>query len=929
MRLVAGARLGPYEIQSAIGAGGMGEVYKARDTRLDRTVAIKILPAELSADPDRRVRFEREARAVAALSHPHICTLHDIGTHEGTTFLVMEYLPGESLAERLLHGPLPLAQALEIGAQIAEALDVAHKHGIIHRDLKPGNVMLTTGGMGRSGAVSAKLLDFGLAKLAAHGERPALVSGASAATRSLLMTARGAIIGTLQYMAPEQLEGKEADARTDLWALGALLYEMLTGKRAFEADSDVSLIGAILNTEPAALATLQPLTPPFLVRVVTKCLSKRPDDRFDTAHDVADELHWIAQSSASSLPVAVRQTPRRVWLTRVGWGTAVAALTLLAALAGARFGVPGWGPPQGTATESVAHLDIFLPQDAPFWIDPQGFPPALALSPDGSVVAYTCTRGDLTQICLRRLDRQEVSPIPGSEGGRFPTFSPDGQWVAFCVAVGYTFCDVGAPLKRISVRNGRVDPLGTIPVGVDAPLPFAWPWDNKLLVSGHGGVWQVPVSGGAARAVVTVDKARGEQNFAYPGLLPDGLRMVISVSTRERGQMEMEARVVTVATGEQQLLRRDAHFAHYLPTGHLVFLDGKYPGVLSVATFDPATLELGRAVPLWEPVRMLPELPALALARNGTLLYLPIQAERVLKWVDRQQRSMPAFPLRGPWQSPRLSPDGRRVAVEVARDQTHPGIEVIDLTRGVISSIGVPAGRNPLWTPDGTRIVFGSLGMDEILSQSADGSGTPEVMHKTNVASTTSGSWSADGRLLAYWSSAEEDFAIWTLSKESSTWTPRRFLPLPGTEAPGGGAPRFSPDGRWIAYESRESGTINVYVRAYPSGDRRTQISPAGGHDAVWSSDGRELFYRDGDRFFGVPVTLTPDFKADAARLLFTGPYLDSGAYVGKAYDVSRDGQRFLVVEVNDEERTPRRFHLVQNWFEELKAKVPAGGAGK
>ena len=319
MSLVAGTRLGPYEIQSAIGAGGMGEVYKARDTRLDRTVAIKVLPAELSADPERRARFEREARAVAALSHPHICTLYDIGTHDAVTYLVMEHLAGESLAQRLTRGPLPVAQALELGAQIADALDAAHKHGIIHRDLKPGNVMLTGGGSGRSGVTSAKLLDFGLAKLVAHGERPALASDASAPTQTVPMTARGAIVGTLQYMAPEQLEGKEADARTDLWALGALLYEMVTGKRAFQADSDVSLIGAILNTEPAGLATLQPLTPPSLERLVTRCLAKHPDDRWDTAHDVADELRWIAQSSSASIAPAPAQPRRKVWLTRAGW----------------------------------------------------------------------------------------------------------------------------------------------------------------------------------------------------------------------------------------------------------------------------------------------------------------------------------------------------------------------------------------------------------------------------------------------------------------------------------------------------------------------------------------------------------------------------------------------------------------------------------
>jgi serine/threonine protein kinase len=302
MPLAAGTRLGPYEVLGLIGAGGMGEVYQARDTRLDRSVAIKILPTELSADHDRRARFEREARAIASLAHPHICTLYDIGESVLSNpesripnpvpvhYLVMEHLAGETLAECLRKGPLPMEQALDLAAQIAEALDAAHKHGIVHRDLKPGNVMLTAGGSGRSGAVSAKLLDFGLAQLTGHGERPALAGGASAPTQTAPITARGTILGTLQYMAPEQLQGKEADARTDLWALGAMLHEMVTGRRAFEGDSQVSLIGNIMNAEPAGLATLQPLTPPGVDRLVRRCLAKQPDERWDSAHDVADEL---------------------------------------------------------------------------------------------------------------------------------------------------------------------------------------------------------------------------------------------------------------------------------------------------------------------------------------------------------------------------------------------------------------------------------------------------------------------------------------------------------------------------------------------------------------------------------------------------------------------------------------------------------------
>ena len=361
MPLAAGTRLGPYEVLGPIGAGGMGEVYKARDTRLDRTVAVKVLPSELSADPERRARFEREARAIASLAHPNICTLHDVGEHDGSTFLVMEHLPGQTLADRLLKGPLHLAQALDIAAQIAEALDAAHKHGIIHRDLKPGNVMLSSGGTGRSGVTTAKLLDFGLAKLAAHGERPVLVSETHAVTEAAPVTARGTILGTLQYMAPEQLEGKEADARTDLWALGAMLHEMLTGKRAFEGASAASLIGNIMNAEPAALATLQPLTPPVLDRLVRECLAKSPDDRPDTAHDVGKDLRWLRENRSLAAPVHVPPRRSRWWPFAFLGGTVVVVAT--GAFIVLRPGLQAPPPAPAAAVHDRTAIAVLPPQN--------------------------------------------------------------------------------------------------------------------------------------------------------------------------------------------------------------------------------------------------------------------------------------------------------------------------------------------------------------------------------------------------------------------------------------------------------------------------------------------------------------------------------------------------------------------------------------
>jgi serine/threonine-protein kinase len=946
MNLEPGTRLGPYEVVALLGAGGMGEVYKARDTRLDRTVAIKILPTEVAADPDRRARFEREAKTIAGLSHPHICTLYDIGESLPSSlesrvpspqprvpvhYLVMEHLAGETLVERLRKGPLPVAQALDISAQIAEALDAAHKHGIVHRDLKPGNVMLTAAGSGRSGAVSAKLLDFGLAKLTGHGERPALVAGATAPTMTAPITERGTILGTLQYMAPEQLEGRDADARTDLWALGAILYEMVTGRRAFEGDSQVSLIGNIMNAEPAGLTTLQPLTPPALERVVKKCLAKSPDDRWDGAHDVADELRWIARSGSSSIAVPSPRSTRRRWLALTGWAAAAVVIAILAALLAARFGVPGIAPAQGAAAKAVAHLDIVLPSDSPFWVDPQAFAPSFALSPDGTVMAYTCARGAGTQLCLRRPDRSQVSPIAGTERGRLPVFSPDGRWVLFCVA-GVQSCEAGGAIKKLSVVDGRVDTLGTVPERLPFLMTLEWSTGNRILLSGFGGIWTMPASGGAAEPLLLADRARGEYFFALPALLPDGQRMIFTVTRHERGQSLSEARVLTVATGEQRVVLKDAFDVRYLHTGHLLYQQGLTnqqgvsAGLLMVAPFDPSRLAVGPSVMVADPIRQTGPWLAFAVSQSGALLYLPYEADRVLTWVDRQQRAVPALQVKGSWGAVSLSPNGRRVAVEAAGARWPPGIAVVDLERGISTPL-TSAGRNPLWTRDGTRIAFTAPRSDRILWQSSDGSGTPETLHTTIMENI--GSWSPQGRLAFTKSDQATRSEIWTLSNEGPSWVPRRYLPAAGSASADSSTPRFSPDGRWVAYHGNESGTWEVYVRAYPGADQRTQISIGGGHDAVWSADGRELFYRNGDQFHAVPIATTPRFSAGSPRLLFTGPYLDSGPLNSSNYDVSPDGQRFLVVRVGDEERAPRRFHLVQNWFEELKAKVPVNGKAK
>ena len=740
MSLVAGTRLGPYEIQSAIGAGGMGEVYKALDTRLDRTVAIKVLPPEFSADPDRRTRFEREARAVAALNHPHICTLYDIGTHpstgsgQATFYLVMEHLPGQTLADRLLKGPLPLAQALDIAAQIAEALDTAHKHGIIHRDLKPGNVMLTSSGAGRSEVMAAKLLDFGLAKLARHGERPAFVSETHAVTEAAPLTARGTILGTLQYMAPEQLEGKEADARTDLWALGAILYEMLTGKRAFAGDSEVSLIGNIMNAEPAALSSFQPLTPAALERLVKKCLAKRPEDRWDGAHDVADELRWVAQTNSAGVPAAI-QPRRRLRMLLVATG----GLLLIAVGVGATWLLRRPEPPP------VARLSVDVrPAEelnaggiASVVIPtPGGSRTALAWTPDGQALVFVGRRGGVQQLYVRRLDAAEARPLAGTEGAQVPTVSADGQWVAFWA---------GGTIRKIPVGGGP--PMDLAPGIARPPWGLAWDASGSVFFGRDDGrIWQFPAEG-VPVAVTTVGEA--EVAHVLPCPLPGGRALLYTVRKRVWSWGDEDVVAQNLATGQRTVLLRDAADARYVPSGHLVFLRR---GRLFAVPFDAWRLEKrGPEVPLLDTVaQALTGLDStdftgagqFAVAATGTLAWLPgplpTNSDGVLVTVDWSGRVSPLpAPVRTYGKALRLSPDGRRIAVTV-RSQTEVGVWLYDIARSnLIRRAGGGEAVWPVWAPDGGRLAFlwREVGSGSIAVQPADGMALPQVVASGRVLS--------------------------------------------------------------------------------------------------------------------------------------------------------------------------------------------------
>ena len=699
MPLSAGTLLGPYLLESLVGAGGMGEVYRARDTRLDRVVAVKVLPPALASEPQFRARFENEARAISSLDHPHICALYDVGEHDGTAFLVMQYLEGETLASRLSRGPMPLADTLRHAREIADALAKAHGSGIVHRDLKPGNVMLTKSG--------AKLLDFGLAR----ASRPAVQQVmASAVTAAPDLTAQGTIVGTFQYMAPEQLEAKEADARTDIFAFGAVLYEMLTGRKAFEGKSQASLIAAILEHEPPSLSTLQPLTPAGLDRLMRTCLAKDPDARWQSARDLERELAWIADSSPSaSAAVDAQPSARRRTL-------AASVLTLVAgALLGMLVGI-GLSrlmtPPPRPAVTSRVLLNAAPADQLQAAAADRAFSfghlsrPAIALSPDGQTVVFTAVQGAKQQLYVRPLAQLEATPLPGTDGAASPFFSPDGQSVGFWA---------DGSLKRISLAGGGATTLCA------SPLIFGASWgttDVVVFAHDNGGLWRVSARGGTPVAITTPDAATGEVSHRLPHLVPGDEAVIFTVTRTLLPTWDDTQVVIQPLNGAPRTLLVDGGAdARYIPTGHIVYVRR---GVLLAAPFDLAQRRVtGGGVAVVPDVMQSANMNnsmldsgagQFSVSASGSLAYVRggvyVFPERVLVWVDRTGRVEPLpLPARA-YTYPRLSPDGKRIAVSTQGDRN---IWMYDIGRGTTTRVTVD-GRNmaPAWTPDGLRLTFGS-----------------------------------------------------------------------------------------------------------------------------------------------------------------------------------------------------------------------------
>ena len=872
----------------------MGEVYKARDTRLDRIVAIKVLPAHLADRAELRERFDREAKTIASLNHPHICTLYDTGHQDGIDYLVMEYLEGETLAQRLQKGALPIQQVLQYAIEISDALDKAHRKGVTHRDLKPGNIMLTKTG--------TKLLDFGLAKLKQEAS-PANVSISNLSTAADPLTAQGTILGTLQYMAPEQLEGKEVDARTDIFSFGAVVYEMATGKRAFEGKSQASLMAAILERDPPPMSSLQPMTPPALDRVVKKCLAKDADDRWHAAKDLYDELEWIAEvaSHAVLAPAApakgIRALGRQTLILSVGiflLGAVIAGLTVWSLKS---------APPQ-----PISRVAITLPPGQQLAGLDSG--PAIALSPDGAHLVYVARQGSTQQLYLRAMNSLDSSPVPGTEGATEPFFSPDGQWLGFFA---------GGSLKKVSMSEGAAVTLGF------ASGPRGANWGNQGTITfapqNISDIQQVPDAGGAPQPLIHFEK--GDASLRWPEFLPGGNAVLFSAAPNATNLTNAQVSAQAVGTGERRNLVQGGMNPRYAPSGHLVYAQG---GNLLAVPFDPRRLTItGTAVPVVEGVLQSPVNGAAqySFSATGSLVYVSggVQsAQNRLVWVTRNGAEQPMTTAAHAYLQPRLSPDGRRIAVTITEQDTQ--VWLYDIPRETLTPFTFEGNANnsPVWTPDGKRIAFSSNkeGGTNLFWQLADGGGglerltTSEYLHSPN-------SWSPDGQVLAFFEvnpATQRD--IWVLRMSDRRAQP--FLRTQFDEA----VPRFSPDGHWLAYISNESGRYEIYVQPYPGPGGKWQISTEGATEPKWNPNGRELFYRSGNKMMAVDIVTQPNFAAGKPRMLFEGRY-EPAPYPTTNYDVSADGQRFLMIKPSDQEVATTQINVVLNWFEELKRRVPTG----
>jgi serine/threonine protein kinase/dipeptidyl aminopeptidase/acylaminoacyl peptidase len=875
-----GNRLGRYELVSRIGAGGMGEVFKARDTRLDRSVAVKILPSEFASNAQVKLRFEREARTISQLAHPHICTLYDVGSEDGVEYLVMEYLEGETLAQRLERGPLPVDQVLRYGIEIAGALERAHKAGIVHRDLKPGNVMLTRGG--------AKLLDFGLAKEAA-------VAGPispSVSTEKKTLTEEGTIVGTFQYMAPEQLEGRDVDARTDLFALGAVLYEMVTGGRAFPARSKASLIASILTAHPPSIRESQPASPPALDRIIRTCLQKEPDERFQSAHDVRLAMEWIGENAPAAATQSATRSARRAAPTTV----AAFLFALAAAVAALLFVQERLARPE----RRIVRTSIVPPNAS---VLDNSAPPEF--SPDGTRIVFGTSSGTAPaeHLWIRALDSTAARPLPGTENGTYPFWSPDGKQIAF-------FAD--GKLKKIDVAGGPPTVI------CDAPSARggSWSGDTILFAGRYTPILRVSASGGTPAAVTRLTKGT-DVSHRWPRFLPDGQHFLYLASPT--GAENVRSRIVignlsgtmqrAIAPGTSQPLYYDG------------FLLTVRQGALIAQRFDAEALQV-RGDPVVLPERGISMSAVVTrshftVSASGALLYQmgKLEDETQMVWYDRSGKELGvAGPLQ-PYSSLSLSPDGNRIAASTGMASS--SVWIHDGDRDVRTRLTVGEyDLWPVWSRDGKSIAFSSRRRDFpdiYIRDVATGTERAVVVSEEDKIAT---SWSPDGSLLFYQAAglpSGTDIRYVTVADgKSHSYAATQFQES---------SAKMSPDGKWIAFQSDESGQQEVYVAPFPPTGAKWTVSQNGGISPRWRGDGRELFFIHPADQQVMAVPVEPGATPEIGKPVPLFRLRASASAV--PWDVSADGQRIIAAVRRGPEPIREPMTLVQNFDVALREAAP------
>ena len=898
--LTTGTHLGSYEVVAQIGAGGMGEVYKAHDTKLGRDVAIKILPEAFAHDAERLARFQREAKMLAALNHPNIATIYGLEQSNSTHFLIMELVSGETLAERIKReGTLPIEEALKIAVQIAEALEAAHEKGIIHRDLKPANVKVTPEG-------KVKVLDFGLAKAFAGdgvGSDPS-----DSPTLSRAATMQGVLLGTAAYMSPEQARSKAVDKRTDIWAFGCVLYEMLTGKQAFQGEDVTEILAAVVMKEPAFDA-LPARIPPAIRTLLIRCLRKDRRQRLPDAGAVRIEIEEALtaprESGAAPAPSALH--------SKLPW--VVAGVFAIAAVVVGTF---LWRSSRPAELKPLVRLDVDLGSDVSLG-SPRGAD--TILSPDGTRMVYV-SQGKLF---TRKLDQPKATELAGTEGAFAPFFSPDGQWVAFFA---------GTKLKKLSVEGGAPVVLCEAPIGFGG----SWGEDGNIIArfAGSGALSRIPSSGGTPTPLTEL--AQGEINQSWPQVLPGGKAVLFTSSAITANFNEATIEVMSLKDRRRKTLVRGGTFGRYLATsngaGHLAYINN---GTLLAVAFDLNALEIrGTPVPLLEQVAYKSQSGSAQIdfSQTGMLLYRTTggttgREEVTVQWLDSEGKAQPLLAKPGLYMNPRLSPDGQRLALNISEGSSR-AVWIYEWQRDTMTRLTFDAEGvtlDPVWSPDGRYIAFSRQG--GIFWTRSDGAGKPQTLTQSKIPQLPF-SFTRDGKRLSWMELTKPGvYALWTMSLDSDDTglkggKPGLFLQDSFDER----HPMFSPDGRWLAYTSNESGTFQVYVRAFPDKGGKWQISTGGGSYPVWSPNREELFFRSSDnRIMAAAYTVRGDsFMADKPRIWSEKPLADFGIVGVESYDLAPDGKRIAaLMPVETTGAAENHVIFLENFFDELRRRVPAG----